>query len=114
MGSGRSKRYKGGVLLTAVFTVVIMSILLLFLTENYRIQAQFTQRTREYYEIQIMKELFLTGYQVLPENKRPEKGEAIYNRGKLTYEKEKEQLMLTVSVGEQERDFKEEIVETDP
>lgn len=113
MGNGQSKKHRGGVLLTAVFTVVMMSILLLFLTENYRIQAQFTQRTRQYYETQIIKELFLTDYQALPENKRPKKGEAIYNQGKLNFEKEKDYLLLTVNVGEQEKKFKETISKTE-
>ncbi|MCF1618036.1 hypothetical protein LQF61_11195 [Tetragenococcus koreensis] len=111
MGNGRSTRHKGGVLLTAVFTVAIISVLLLFLSENYRLQAQFTRNTREYYEIQIIKELFLTDYQALPENKRPQKGEAVYNQGKLSYEKEKDQLMLTISVGKRKRNFKEKIEE---
>lgn len=111
MGSGQSEKHEGGVLLTAVFTVVIMSVLLLFLSENYRLQAQFTRRTREYYEIRIIRELFLTDYQALPESKRPKKGEAIYNQGKLSYEQKNSQLSLIVNVGEQKRSFKEEIKE---
>ncbi|GMA48396.1 competence type IV pilus minor pilin ComGG [Tetragenococcus muriaticus] len=111
MENGQSKKHRGGVLLTAVFTVVMMSILLLFLTENYRIQAQFTQRTRQYYEVQIIKELFLTDYQALSEEKRPQKGEAIYNRGKLNYERDKDHLIITVNVEEQKKEFKEAIVE---
>ncbi|GEQ38760.1 MAG: hypothetical protein L0I89_03970 [Tetragenococcus halophilus] len=112
MGNGRSKKYEGGVLLTAVFTVVVLSILLLFLAENYRIQAQFTRRTRQYYEAQIMKELFLTDYQALAENKRSKTGEVFYNQGKLSYEKKNDHLVLTVYVDDQERKFEEVIEES--
>jgi len=110
MENGRSKKYEGGVLLTAVFTVVVLSILLLFLAENYRIQAQFTRRTRQYYEAQIIKELFLTDYQALAENKRSKSGEVTYNQGKLSYEKKDDHLVLTVYVDDQERKF-EEVIE---
>ncbi|GAA3018338.1 competence type IV pilus minor pilin ComGG [Tetragenococcus solitarius] len=109
MENGRSKKHEGGVLLTAVFTVVILSVLLLFLSENYRIQAQFTRRTREYYEIQIIKELFLTDYEALAEHERSKKGEVIYNQGTLSYEQKNDQLVFTINVGEQKRSFKEKI-----
>ena len=109
MGNGRSKKYEGGVLLTAVFTVLVLSILLLFLSENYRLQAQFTRRTRQYYEAQIIKELFLTDYQALAENKRPKTGEVLYNQGKLSYKKKKNRLVLTVYVDGQERKFEETV-----
>lgn len=112
MGNGRSKKHEGGVLLTAVFTVVVLSILLLFLAENYRIQAQFTRRTRQYYEAQIIKELFLTDYQALAENKRSKTGEVFYNQGKLSYEKKNDHLVLTVYVDDQERKFEEVIEES--
>ena len=109
MGNGRSKKHEGGVLLTAVFTVVVLSILLLFLAENYRIQAQFTRRTRQYYEAQIIKELFLTDYQALAENKRSKSGEVTYNQGKLSYEKKDDHLVLTVYVDGQARKFEETV-----
>ena len=58
MPNGRFPKHNGGILLTAILMVGMMSMLLLFLLSNYRTAAEFSSRTRRYYEMQIMTELF--------------------------------------------------------
>ncbi len=109
MPNGRSQKNKGGILLTAVFSVFIMSILLLFLMDDMRILTDFSYRTRCVYEMKIMKELFLTDYLALPEENRAERGEVTYTSGTLNYQLEKDELKITALVNGYQRTFSEKL-----
>ncbi|HLQ40475.1 MAG TPA: competence type IV pilus minor pilin ComGG [Tetragenococcus sp.] len=105
MVNGSSNKTAAGILLTGVVTVVVMSILLLFLVENYQVQARFMYSTREYYEVQLIKELFLTDYLADLPTKKQDSGQVNYNKGTLEYKKEDEKLQLTICVKKQKRNF---------
>lgn len=109
MGNGSSTRHEGGVLITAVVTVVIMSLLLIFLVENYQLQVRFTKSTREYYEIQLIRELFLTDYLAQEKEEQADSGQVTYNKGRVEYKKTDEKLSVTIYVEKQKRQFSEVI-----
>lgn len=89
-------KYRGSLLLIAIVTMGILSLLYLGMAESYRTSTLFFQRTKEYYQIQIMKELFLNEFLNLPENQRLESGEVQYNVGKVAFTYQAPNLNLTI------------------
>lgn len=96
--NGHSLKHKGSILLTAILLTGLMSILSLLLLSNYRVVAEFSFRTRQYYEMRIMISLFLADYPNLPPEQQ-QNGEVYYNKGKVSYRLEKTQLVVTAHVG---------------
>lgn len=102
MDNGKSTKYKGGILLSTIFVVGLLSMLLLIVIENTRISTDFSMKTIHFYQARIMKELFLTDYQNFPHE---EKGKIEYNVGILEYEEVEGQLMITSHVAGKEFQF---------
>ncbi|MGX7196046.1 competence type IV pilus minor pilin ComGG [Enterococcus olivae] len=98
MENGRSRKYKGSILLTAIFLVSFMSMLSLLLLSNYRVVTEFSFRTRQYYEMKIMTHLFLADYPLLSSEEQKE-GQIKYNKGAVVYRLENEQLVVTAMAG---------------
>lgn len=94
----RSNTHQGGILMTTIFTLGLMSLLLLFLLGSYRSVAEFSLRTRRFYEMKIMTQLFLADYPKLPEQDQ-QKGEIRYNVGSISYRRHDEELFITAFVG---------------
>lgn len=109
MPNGPSRHYKGGILLITAVTVVVMSALLLFFTDDLKITANFSYQTQCIYKMKIMKELFLTDYFAISEEKRPASGEVTYTTGSLMYECQEKQLKITTIVDDYQRVFNEKL-----
>jgi O-glycosyl hydrolase len=111
MVNGRFK-YQGGILITAIFTIGLLSALLMFLIGNYRNALEFSTRTRRYYEMRIMTELFLQDYSQVPAEKNM-KGEVYYNTGKISYSVQENRLIVTAYAGKYQQTYQEVLKESD-
>lgn len=87
------KNYRGGILFSAILLVSCCSMLLMMTLEVYQTTALYTAHTADYYLALVMKELFLSEYQVASMG---EQGEQQYSLGKVTYEWSKPDLYLDV------------------
>ncbi|OTN77757.1 hypothetical protein A5886_002858 [Enterococcus sp. 8G7_MSG3316] len=96
MGNGRSIQYKGGVLLTALLLIQLLSLMLITVLESSRATTDFYHKTIQRYEAAIMSELFWSGYEA---DRDPEQGSRQFNTGRLTYEKKGEQVVIHCQIG---------------
>ncbi|WP_312542761.1 competence type IV pilus minor pilin ComGG [Enterococcus sp.] len=96
MGNGRSIRYKGGILLTALLLIQLLSLMLITVLESSRTTTDFYHKTIQRYEASIMSELFWAEYQSVL---YPKSGTRRFNTGELTYESRGEQVVITCRVG---------------
>lgn len=83
--------HKGGILLTALLFVQLLSLMLLLVLENSRTTALFYTKTIETYEALIMSELFHAEFL---QNELEDRGTRFYNVGKLTYERQGQSLQI--------------------
>ena len=60
MVNGQSRKHQGSVFILAILTISLLSLLFLSMAQNARITTLFTGRSKRYYEMAIMKELFLS------------------------------------------------------
>lgn len=107
--NGRFRRYRGSIFLLAILTISILSLLFLSLAENMKITSFFTIRSKDYYQMAIMKELFLTEYLNYPEEKRPIKGKVIYNTGHILYTYEEPKLKMTAMTSRYQQEYEEQL-----
>ena len=94
MGNGKfthKRRHKGGILLTALLFVQLLSLMLLLVLENSHTTALFYTKTIETYEARIMSELFHAEFL---QNELEDRGTRFYNVGKLTYERQGQSLQI--------------------
>lgn len=97
LASGPFKnKYRGSLLLIAIVTMGVLSLLYLGMAESYRTSTLFFQRTKEYYQIKIMQELFLNEFLSVPEDQRLPSGEVHYNVGKVAFTYQAPNLDLTI------------------
>jgi hypothetical protein len=96
LGNGRSIRYKGGILLTALLLIQLLSLMLITVLESSRTTTDFYHKTIQRYEASIMSELFWAEYQSVL---YPKSGTRQFNTGELTYESRGEQVVITCRVG---------------
>ena len=75
--------HKGGIFLSAMMLIHLLSLMLLTVLENTRTTTDFYIKTLHMYEARIMKELFLADYQRLT---YAEQGSVNYNVGRVIYE----------------------------
>ena len=85
------RRHKGGILLTALLFVQLLSLMLLLVLENSRTTALFYTKTIETYEALIMSELFHAEFL---QNELEDRGTRFYNVGKLTYARQGQSLQI--------------------
>lgn len=107
--NGQSHKYRGSIFLLAVLSIGILSVLFLSMAENTRITTYFTGRTRHYYQMGIMKEMFLAEYLTLPENQRPATGEVVYNTGKITYTYQTPNLVIRAVTSRYQKQYQEKV-----
>jgi hypothetical protein len=91
------KMLQGSTLIIALTLISIMSLLSLFLLQTYRSVAEFSFRTKHYYQARIMTDLFLLEYPTLVSAEQ--KGIVKYNHGQVAYEQEATQLKIKTTVG---------------
>lgn len=105
MANGRFLNYQGGILITAIFTIGLLSTFLFFLIGNYRNAVEFSTRTRRYYEMRIMTELFLKDYSEITHGTTS--GSAHYNTGDIQYIMQDNQLIVTAFAGKYKQVYRE-------
>ncbi len=104
LGSSNSR---GGVLLSVLLTLFLFSFLWLQLLTTYQQTIDFTNRTRRSYQAKIAKELFLADYPQLAK----EKGQWHFTQGELVYQKQSENLKITVQIQGKSFSFTEPLEE---
>ena len=113
MVNGQSRRHQGSVFILAILTISLLSLLFLSMAQNARITTLFTGRSKRYYEMAIMKELFLAEYVATPPAQRASSGEIFYSTGSVSYVYQAPYLLMTASTSDYQKKFEVVIEEVD-
>lgn len=113
MVNGQSRKYQGSVFILAILTISLLSLLFLSMAQNARITTLFTGRSKRYYEMAIMKELFLAEYVAIPPAQRASSGEIFYSTGSVSYVYQAPYLRMTASTSDYQKKFEVVIEEVD-
>ncbi|MGM0197947.1 competence type IV pilus minor pilin ComGG [Enterococcus sp. DIV1314a] len=113
MVNGQSRKYQGSVFILAILTISLLSLLFLSMAQNARITTLFTGRSNRYYEMAIMKELFLAEYVAIPPAQRASSGEMFYSTGSVSYVYQAPYLRMTASTSDYQKKFEVVIEEVD-
>ena len=113
MVNGQSRKYQGSVFILAILTISLLSLLFLSMAQNARITTLFTGRSKRYYEMAIMKELFLAEYVATPPAQRASSGEIFYSTGSVSYVYQAPYLRMTASTSDYQKKFEVVIEEVD-
>ena len=113
MVNGQSRRHQGSVFILAILTISLLSLLFLSMAQNARITTLFTGRSKRYYEMAIMKELFLAEYVATPPAQRASSGEIFYSTGSVSYVYQAPYLLMTASTSDYQKKFEVVIEEVE-
>ena len=113
MVNGQSRKHQGSVFILAILTISLLSLLFLSMAQNARITTLFTGRSKRYYEMAIMKELFLAEYVAPPPAQRASSGEIFYSTGSVSYVYQAPYLLMTASTSDYQKKFEVVIEEVD-
>ena len=113
MVNGQSRKYQGSVFILAILTISLLSLLFLSMAQNARITTLFTGRSKRYYEMAIMKELFLAEYVATPPAQRASSGEIFYSTGSVSYVYQAPYLLMTASTSDYQKKFEVVIEEVE-
>lgn len=113
MVNGQSLKHQGSVFILAILTISLLSLLFLSMAQNARITTLFTGRSKRYYEMAIMKELFLAEYVATPPAQRASSGEIFYSTGSVSYVYQAPYLRMTASTSDYQKKFEVVIEEVD-
>ena len=113
MVNGQSRKHQGSVFILAILTISLLSLLFLSMAQNARITTLFTGRSKRYYEMAIMKELFLAEYVAIPPAQRASSGEMFYSTGSVSYVYQSPYLRMTASTSDYQKKFEVVIEEVD-
>lgn len=113
MVNGQSRKYQGSVFILAILTISLLSLLFLSMAQNARITTLFTGRSKRYYEMSIMKELFLAEYVATPPAQRASSGEIFYSTGSVSYVYQAPYLLMTAATSDYQKKFEVVIEEVD-
>ena len=113
MVNGQSRKHQGSVFILAILTISLLSLLFLSMAQNARITTLFTGRSKRYYEMAIMKELFLAEYVATPPAQRASSGEIFYSTGSVSYVYQAPYLRMTASTPDYQKKFEVVIEEVD-
>ena len=113
MVNGQSRKHQGSVFILAILTISLLSLLFLSMAQNARITTLFTGRSKRYYEMAIMKELFLAEYVAIPPAQRASSGEVFYSTGSVSYVYQSPYLRMTASTSDYQKKFEVVIEEVD-
>lgn len=113
MVNGQSRKHQGSVFILAILTISLLSLLFLSMAQNARITTLFTGRSKRYYEMAIMKELFLAEYVATPPAQRASSGEIFYSTGSVSYVYQAPYLRMTASTSDYQKKFEVVIEEVD-
>ena len=113
MVNGQSLKHQGSVFILAILTISLLSLLFLSMAQNARITTLITGRSKRYYEMAIMKELFLAEYVATPPAQRASSGEIFYSTGSVSYVYQAPYLLMTASTSDYQKKFEVVIEEVD-
>ena len=113
MVNGQSLKHQGSVFILAILTISLLSLLFLSMAQNARITTLFTGRSKRYYEMAIMKELFLAEYVATPPAQRESSGEIFYSTGSVSYVYQAPYLRMTASTSDYQKKFEVVIEEVE-
>lgn len=113
MVNGQSLKHQGSVFILAILTISLLSLLFLSMAQNARITTLFTGRSKRYYEMAIMKELFLAEYVATPPAQRASSGEIFYSTGSVSYVYQAPYLRMTASTSDYQKKFEVVIEEVE-
>lgn len=113
MVNGQSLKHQGSVFILAILTISLLSLLFLSMAQNARITTLFTGRSKRYYEMAIMKELFLAEYVAIPPAQRASSGEMFYSTGSVSYVYQAPYLLMTASTSDYQKKFEVVIEDVD-
>ena len=113
MVNGQSLKHQGSVFILAILTISLLSLLFLSMAQNARITTLFTGRSKRYYEMAIMKELFLAEYVATPPAQRASSGEIFYSTGSVSYVYQAPYLLMTAATSDYQKKFEVVIEEVD-
>lgn len=109
MENGRFRKYRGGILLSAVLLVMVVSSLSLAVLYNHQNAVLFSLRTQKFYVAKTMYLMTWKNYCDLSEKERPKTGTVSFNTGTVTYRKSGNTLIGTVTHQEENYEFKKSI-----
>lgn len=81
----QNRRPKGGILLSAIGLLFLVSVLFYTAIENRRLTADIARRTQRAHVAEIMEEIFWHHYTKLPEKERPAAGTMTFNTGQIEF-----------------------------
>lgn len=110
LGNGPYRNYRGSIFILAIATLGIFTFLYLALSENYQLTFYTTDRNTKYYQMVIMKELFLSEYLALPKDQRPEQGSYHYSSGTVAFSTDKDTLVIHSKIKHHKHVFFEKIM----
>ena len=113
MVNGQSLKHQGSVFILAILTISLLSLLFLSMAQNARITTLFTGRSKRYYEMAIMKELFLAEYVATPPAQRASSGKIFYSTGSVSYVYQAPYLLMTASTSDYQKKFEVVIEDVD-
>lgn len=113
MVNGQSHKHQGSVFILAILTISLLSLLFLSMAQNARITTLFTGRSKRYYEMAIMKELFLAEYVATPPAQRASSGKIFYSTGSVSYVYQAPYLLMTAATSDYQKKFEVVIEEVD-
>ena len=113
MVNGQSRKHQGSVFILAILTISLLSLLFLSMAQNARITTLFTGRSKRYYEMAIMKELFLAEYVATPPAQRASSGKIFYSTGSVSYVYQAPYLLMTAATSDYQKKFEVVIEEVD-
>ena len=113
MVNGQSRKHQGSVFILAILTISLLSLLFLSMAQNARITTLFTGRSKRYYEMAIMKELFLAENVATPPAQRASSGEIFYSTGSVSYVYQAPYLLMTAATSDYQKKFEVVIEEVD-
>lgn len=102
-----NKRYKGGVLLTALLFVFLFSFIFTLVLEDFQLMQRFTKKTKDYYIAKTMISMFLSDIKQEKQS-LTKKGHQNFSTGLLTYEYDQTTLTIVVQVDQAIYRFQEE------
>lgn len=101
-------KYRGGILLSALLFLFLLSFLFLIVLEDFQLTQRFSKKTKDFYTAQIMVDMFLFEAEQKKELKL--KGEINFSTGKLHYIFNKNTIEIVVVIGKDTYQFQEKLI----
>ncbi|MGX7149350.1 competence type IV pilus minor pilin ComGG [Enterococcus ureasiticus] len=105
-----NKKYKGGVLLTALLFVFLFSFIFTLVLEDFQLTHRFTKKTKDYYIAKTMVSMFLSDIKQ-EKQQLVKKGYQNFSIGTLQYEYDQATISIVVQLNQTTYSFQEQYKE---